>query len=431
MSSAFKWLVFGPAAFVLKAILFSFGGILLLVLFILTRRTVRRRYFDRVNALTFFSQQHWNAIVGLQYPLEFLTKDRLEREVIEGMILDRLESAQSDEAERLVRCLRETGLLDARIVEARRLRDWRRRRALAALGRTRAPEAIAALAESLNSRNPETRTAAIRGLGRTALPQAGEALLKWLTESHREVSAPTLQNALLTTCRASPALLLAFMRRTDGETREMLARVLAEIAVPELGDELLLLAEDSLPELRASAARALGRAKVQGGFEALEKLARDPEWFVRLRAITALANFSNPRALQILLNAVCDANRYVRLRAAGNLVRQRPELLETLHQVVKTKDRYALQALISELERSGEFSKVLDMLARPSGRDEATAMLRAALESGLAELHHSVKSAATGSVVKFPGSKLESPARGKQRTGGSKDRGPLQEVRSS
>ncbi|HEV2299828.1 MAG TPA: HEAT repeat domain-containing protein [Candidatus Acidoferrales bacterium] len=398
MTSAFNWLVFGPAAFVVKAILFSLSGILLLIAFILARRKVRRRYFDRVNALTFFYQQHWNEIVEQKLPIAFPKRDRLEREVIEGMILDRLENAPVDEAERLIRCLREAGLVDARIVEARELRGWRRRKALAALGRTRAPEAIAALAESLESRDLETRTAVVRGLGRTALPEAGEAILKCLSEKGLDVPAPTLQNALLSCCRTSPGLLLSYMRRTQGEARELLARVLAEIATPELGDDLLLLAEDTLPEMRASAARALDRAKVQGAFEALERLARDPEWFVRLRAVKALASFSNPRALQILLNSICDANRYVRLRAAGGLVRHQPEILEILHQVVETQDSYALQALISELERSGEFSKVLEMLARPGGRDEATAMLRGALEAGLEELHHAVKPAASAAA---------------------------------
>jgi HEAT repeat protein len=398
MTSAFKWLVFGPAALVFKAILFSFGGILLLIAFILARRSVRRRYFDRVNALTFFYQQHWNEIVEQELLKVFPKSGRLEREVIEGMIIDRLEIAPLDEAQRLIRCLRETGLLDARIVEARKLRGWRRRKALATLGRTRAPEAIAALAESLESREFETRTAAVRGLGRTALAEAGEAILRCLTESGLDVPPQALQNALLSSCRARPSLLLAYLQRTHGEVRELLARVLAEIATPELGDELLLLAEDPLPEMRASAARALESAKVQGAFEALERLARDPEWFVRLRAVTALANFANPRALQILLNSICDANRYVRLRAASSLVRQQPEILEILHQVVQTRDSYALQALISELERSGEFSKVLEMLARPGGRDEATEMLQGALAAGLSELHHAVKPAASAAA---------------------------------
>ena len=74
-------------------------------------------------------------------------------------------------------------------------------------------------------------------------------------------------------------------------------------------------------------------------------------------------------------------------------MRQQPEILEVLHQVVATRDNYALQAMISELERSGEFTKVLDGLTRPGGRDEATAVLENALKAGLADLHHAVKPA--------------------------------------
>ena len=438
MSSIFKWLVFGPAALVFKAILFSVSGILLLVAFILARRKIRRQHFDRVNALTFFYQQRWNGMVEQKLPIGFLLRDSLERDVIEGMALDRLENAPPEEAERLTRFLRETGLLDARIVEARKLRGWRRRKALAALGRTRAPEAIAALADSLESRDEETRTAAVRGLGRTGLPEAGEAILKCLSERGLDVPAPALQNALHSCCRTRPGLLVAYLKWAASETRELLARVLAEIASEELGDDLLLLADDKLPELRASAARALGRAKVQGAFEALERLARDPEWFVRLRAVTALASFPHPRALQILLNAICDANRYVRLRAAGSLVRQQPEILEVLHQVVARRDSYALQAMISELERSGKFSDVLDVLSHPGGRDEAAGMLRDALEAGLAELHHAVKPAASaapeekrvaGVTVEFRARKEENSALAKDSRGIAKKLEILQGTR--
>ena len=64
----------------------------------------------------------------------------MSRDIVEGILLDRLEVAQSKEVDRLLECLRFSGLLDARIHEARTWRGWRRHKALLALGRMRVPE---------------------------------------------------------------------------------------------------------------------------------------------------------------------------------------------------------------------------------------------------------------------------------------------------
>src|SRR5580658_7501310 len=91
---------------------------------------------------------------------------------------------------------------------------------------------------------------------------------------------------------------------------------------------------------------------------ALHTLAADPEWFVRLRAVVALGQIENVGKIRILLHAVCDRNRHVRQRAAWALARMEPQLEQILEDVVATNDDYALQAFISELERSGAIDKI-------------------------------------------------------------------------
>jgi HEAT repeat protein len=135
--------------------------------------------------------------------------------------------------------------------------------------------------------------------------------------------------------------------------------VLGELASPELGEELLVLAADSLPEVRASAARALGNTNTSYTLPALHSLASDPEWFVRLRAVVALGQIENIGKIKILVRTLCDANRHVRHRAAWALARMEPQLDQILEDVVDTKDDYALQAFVSELERSGAIEKIV------------------------------------------------------------------------
>jgi HEAT repeat protein len=174
----------------------------------------------------------------------------------------------------------------------------------------------------------------------------------------------------------------------------MLARVLAEVASAELGEDLVLIASDPLPEVRASAARALAGARPRLALAALQQLAADSEWFVRLRAVVALGMLQDVRAIPVLLETLCDPNRFVRLRAAGALARLEGHEEEILTRAIHTRDRYALQALVGEMQRSGAMLAVLNGLADPRRRPRSRRILLAALRAGAprllldAVLHH-------------------------------------------
>src|SRR6266571_3965588 len=166
-----------------------------------------------------------------------------------------------------------------------------------ALGRTRAPEGIPALSEGLRDGDQETRLAALRGLGRTACPEAGEEILAWAGEAGLVVPPLPLQSALIQCCAERPSILLPYLKHAEGQVREVLARVLGEVATSSLGEELLPFADDSLDELRAAAARALSHAKPGLALDVLVELARDRVWFVRLRAIVSLGKLRRSEAI--------------------------------------------------------------------------------------------------------------------------------------
>lgn len=387
MGSVFNWIrQLDPAGLVLKAIIGSLIGIGLLLAIILGRRKYRRRYFQRLNARMFALRDQWEDIVSRRIPPDAWRFDPLDREIVEAILLGFIEAAPTGEVPRLLSFLRSSGLLDIRIHQAGTSQGWRRQRALVALGRTRAPEAVPALAEALEDPDLETRVAAVRGLGRTELPEVGVRLLEWVADVGLRVPAPLLRNALLSCCRSRPALLIPHLRRAEGDVRQLLARVLGELATPDLEDELLMLASDPLAEVRASTARALAQARPESALPILFELAGDPEWFVRLRAVIALGTLESSRAIPTLIRALCDANRYVRLRAGAALVRQEPHLQQILQQVIETQDRYALQAMISELDRSGKFSKLMDALTDSERRHGAAEILLQALRTGTQQL---------------------------------------------
>jgi HEAT repeat protein len=365
MGSDSSWLRdLGLAWLVARAILFSLLGILLLVGFIVFRRWYRGRYFTRLSERTVALREQWPDILSGKIPGSAWRLNALDCQIVEDILLDNIEVGDNSQLPAFLACLRNSGLLDLRIREARSLEGWRKRSVLLALGRTRAPEAVPALVEALESPSEETRVAAVRGLGRISSSQAALPLLDLFISQELRVPEHTLKNALLNCCRGAPEVLIPHLNRADGRTRELIARVLGELADPSLGEELLILAADPLPEVRASAARALAKVQPEVSFPVLSTLAVDTEWFVRLRAVIALSSLEHPGKVYVLLRALCDLNRHVRQRAAWTLARMHVGKEEILEKVVATEDNYALQAFLSELERCGSLDAALIGLGR-------------------------------------------------------------------
>ena len=384
----------GPASYVLQAAVASLVGAALLLAFIMGRRAARRRYFGQRDERTRALRRQLPEILEGRILPDAWRRDPLDDRILEEILLDRLEIAENDEAEKIRFCLRISGLLDKRIHQARRRRGWRRLHTLVILGRMRCPEAIPALAEGLDDSNIQTVIAAARGLGRYAMPEAAESILERLEMNRLRLPANVLQSTLYHCCRDRPSMLLRALQFTDDQLRPVLARVLAEVASAELGEDLVLIASDPLPEVRASAARAMAGARPRLALAALQQLAADSEWFVRLRAVVALGMLQDPRSIPVLLETLCDPNRFVRLRAAGALSRLEGHEEEILERAVRTRDRYALQALVGEMQRSGAMLAILDGLGDPERRQNSRRILLAAVRAGAprllldAVLHH-------------------------------------------
>ena len=353
MASIFEGLTrLGPATLVVKAIVGAVAGDVLLVAFILLRRAYRKRFFTKRDARVYHYRQKWTAIVTGEIPYRAWRKNAFDRRIVEEIALNELDSANSKESARLLRFLRNSGLIEKRIFEARKHRGWRRRNALVALGRTRALEGTHALAEALRDKENENRLAALRGLGKMAAPEAAGEILAWIAECGLQVPALPLQNALINCCRERPQVLIPYLQHANGEVRQVLARVMSEVASPALDEDMMTLAEDKLPELRAAAARALPGANAYQAMETLTELVRDQVWYVRLRAVVALGRMKSTEATPLLIEALTDASRLVRARAGEAIVAQPGDLLANFRSVVELRDRYGLHAYLAALENA-------------------------------------------------------------------------------
>jgi HEAT repeat protein len=226
----------------------------------------------------------------------------------------------------------------------------------------------------------------VQGLGRTGLAEAAEPMVEMFMVGGLKLPLDPVTNALVRCYMNHPAAILPFLRRSQGKSRELLARVASELATAEMADEMIVLAEDQLPEVRSAAAKALAAAPLPLAIPALANLARDEVWFVRLRATAALSEIRHPRTIPILLEAVRDPNRLVRMRAAATLARFEQDRVEILQSIVDSRDRYALHAMISALELGGGFAQTLRELSDPLLHNETAERLLVALREGAAGL---------------------------------------------
>src|SRR2546430_639134 len=372
----------GPAAFVFKAIIAAIVADGLLLAFIFIRRTYRKRFFARRDKRVFELRQEWDALITGRMSYDRWRKKAFDRRIVEAMALDAFEAAGPEESARLLKFMRVSGLIEKRIFEAQHLKGWRRMRALVALGRTRAPEGVPALAEALRDGHLEIRLAALRGLGRTACPQAAQEILAWIGESGLTVPALPLQSALIQCSAERPQLLLPFVKQAEGPLREVLGRVLGEVATPALGLELLQFVGDEREELRAAAARAMSHADTGVAFDALSELAEDRTWFVRLRAIIGIGTLADPRAIPTLLKGLTDSNRLVRLRAAEALVQFRAVMVSIFQQVIHLRDRYGLHAYLTAIENAALREKLELQLQNSNMGEDELQRLQAVLQTG-------------------------------------------------
>jgi HEAT repeat protein len=225
----------------------------------------------------------------------------------------------------------------------------------------RAAESFTLVVEALGGHSPKSTFEAIRVLGGIGTLEAGAAIIRYI-QNGSDCRPGLAEPALFNCYHGDPCQLARATLAADDVARPVLARVLAEVAIPGMPYDFAGLAADSNPDVRASAARILSASRPPGAVAGLRALAGDPIWFVRLRAIVALGALHEAGAIPTLIEGACDRHRLVRSRAASVLGAIDGEELRIIRLVETTHDRYALQALISDMERTGKLERMASMV---------------------------------------------------------------------
>src|SRR6266436_8547842 len=205
-------------------------GVGMLLAFLVGRRVIHSFRIRRYDGLAFKIHNQWREIVRGGVPMETWRKDPMQCEIVQSIVIEEIGAATDKDRAGLQDFLRASGLIGLCIEKVKERHGWSRRRAMLALGAMRVPEAIAPLSEALDDWQLHTRMAAVESLGRTHLAEAAEPIIEALMVGGLKVPGDPIANALVRCFMERPAALMPYLRRSQGESRELLARVASELA---------------------------------------------------------------------------------------------------------------------------------------------------------------------------------------------------------
>jgi HEAT repeat protein len=270
--------------------------------------------------------------------------------------------------------LLEMGEVERLTKRARSRQDWRRAQAVRGLGQCGGDAALAVLLEATRDTSAEVRRGAREGLLSDRRPASVKAAIHAYLEDGR------IGNAFK---RSFYARLAA---TAGDELRDLLrAGSLSpdeeKLALEAMGDarnvDVLPMARERLtaadPELRATAARVVGKLNDEVSGRALERLLHDEEWYVRAAAAKAFASLPQDAPSQgRLAGLLQDEVWWVRANAAHALAQRGGDGVDTLLAAIGGKDNYSRDAALAALGLA---------IATPGARERLQERLRGTEET--------------------------------------------------
>jgi HEAT repeat protein len=260
------------------------------------------------DALRDIRERHWRAV----------------RDVVTTM----LGKVRGDTAETLVRLLEARGEFERARSALRSRRALRRARAAYLLGLARHREDVGLLLPLLADRSAEVRLVATRSLGAIGDPAAASALFGALGPVRGQPGIPTAiaAEALLNFGTGAVPAVIRALGAADVTQRAVATMVAAEGALSATAPQLRqLLAGEPEPDVRISAARALGAI---GGADDVAGLAAvtvpSQPTALRRAAVQALGDLGHPDAAPVLSGLLSDPDVRLAQYSGDALIRLGP-----------------------------------------------------------------------------------------------------------
>lgn len=242
-----------------------------------------------------------------------------ERDALLDLSLRYTGLVRGAEADRIVACLEEHGVIDDLLGRLGAHSEWERAQAAALLGRLRVRRAVPPLVGLLTDRSEDVRTVAARSLAAIGDERAVPALAETLGDPSRWTLSLVAENLMLMGPNAV-APLLEFIRGDDHNVRVAAVQILGEIRDPSATPAICgVLRDDASLDLRARAAASLGQLGGPDAEAALLEALEDKDWQVRAQAAKALGILGDAAVAPALSKAMPDHNWWVRTNCAEAL----------------------------------------------------------------------------------------------------------------
>jgi HEAT repeat protein len=236
-------------------------------------------------------------------------------------------------------------------------REWLRIVSVKGLGECGGDRARQALNAALDDRSPEVRSMAREALVSDSTFGAVRAAIRsFLSDPDRNSARMRSFYARLAT--HAPSELLELLRGDvlQGADRKLPLEALGDAQVVQALPLAIVHLVDHDAELRATAARVLGRIGTPGELPSLAYLLGDDTWFVRAAAARAISSLfeqmtsvDSPQILERLTAGLADSAWWVRANAARALSNAGQRGAMLLLHVAEGEDRYARDAALATL----------------------------------------------------------------------------------
>ena len=310
--------------------------------------------------------------------------------VRESLLDSAREGGSPESVERLTQAFDDLGITHRHIEELRKDSSWDRR-AMAAerLGRIGSASAVPPLLDvirDVKDEDEDVRGAALRALGRIRDPRAIPDLIGAL--GFPEASLPPRIAEILVLFGKDAVLpLTGELRNMGSDVRRMwAAEILGWLGDPDAGVPLIEALGDVSPEVRAKAAGSLGKLKEPRAIQRLlEMVLSDPIAFVRTRVSQALGFIGHPRVVDYLIQVLKDPEWWVRIRAIEALEQIGKPASGALLGALEDEDTEVVRRAATALERMGYIHEEIDTLEREGFRADVMKVLQLVGKAGVTE----------------------------------------------
>jgi HEAT repeat protein len=310
-----------------------------------------------------------------------------EQDLLATLIIEYMGLLRGTERERLAQLAVEVGLVKRYFGKLGSRRRWQRARAVENLGYLGGPDAVGSLKELLADSDETIRAVAARALARIGTSEAARALAGTLDDPSGLTRVRIAENlARVGSLAVEPLIeILTTRKRRRRRAPIMAAQVLGNLRAAEARPALRwAICHGENVDLKAQAARALGKIGNTEDVPTLLELCEDEEWPVRAQVANSLGMIGEISTIPSLQRLTTDQEWWVRLNATRALANMGQGGERALLEVLEGPDRFARHWAAATLEAQGVTRRMVGELAAPDKKSEyARRTIHAILQSGV------------------------------------------------